>query len=210
MRRYLPMWNKHGESTFQTDQRIIALRELVVIVRDIAKQLDALPVDGSLGKIWAKSALSRLEASFSAALGLIRREYVFETDAVVRLVLEQIAWSYAVFFSDDKTAPKLNPTKCISRLKQDYPESGPLYGNLSELAHIDPSIAENYTRFHEGRVPVVRRSAENSFESGKLLFNVARIYLKVVEQLFAPSDKREAAASKTRFNKLSKSYFAKQ
>jgi hypothetical protein len=53
---------------------------------------------------------------FKAAYGLVRKEYIFETDAVVRLILEQLAWAYAVYSAPDNDVFKVSPTKCITRL----------------------------------------------------------------------------------------------
>jgi hypothetical protein len=186
MKRYGFMWDKRSDKGFERDPRLIALRDIVGIVAATADELDRLAPAASLGSICSKAALCRLEASFKAAYGLVRKEYIFETDAVVRLILEQLAWVYAVHSLPDTDVLALSPTKCISRLRDVAPDCGQLYGLLSEWAHIDPSIADNYLKFHKAGVQVVRRSAFNSFESGAHLIRLAQVYLQVTQQLFAP------------------------
>jgi hypothetical protein len=185
LKRYAYLWEKKKNKSFQRDPRILALRDMVETVNHVANNLDELKLSGSLGRICARAALSRLEATFKAAYGLIRKEYVFETDAVVRLILEQLAWSYVASGIDDSEVLKLKPSKCIAQFKAVFPNCGLLYGELSEWAHIDPSIAKNYLSFHEAGSPVVRRSSYNSFESGAHLIALAPVYAEVVQKLFS-------------------------
>jgi hypothetical protein len=185
LKRYAHLWEKRKHQSFQRDPRILALREMVGVVDQVANKLDEVELTGGAGRICARAALSRLEASFKAAYGLIRKEYVFETDAVVRLVLEQLAWSYVASGVDDSDVLELKPSKCIAPFKNIFPDCGVLYGELSEWAHIDPSIAKNYLSFHEAGTPVVRRSSYNSFESGAHLMALAPVYLKVAQELFS-------------------------
>jgi hypothetical protein len=186
MKRYGYLWDRRENKGFQRDPKTIALRSIASLVDEIAGELAHIAPSVGLGSICAKAALCRLEASFKAAYGLVRKEYIFETDAVVRLILEQLAWAYVVYSTPDNEVFNLSPTKCITRLKTVYPDSGSLYGMLSKWAHIDPSIAENYVEFHNAGVEVVRRSDVNSFESGAHIVALAPVYLKVVYDLFSP------------------------
>jgi hypothetical protein len=186
MRRYGFMWDKRTDKSFQRDPRMIALRTVVHIVNAAADALNRISPAESLGPICSKAALVRLEASFKAAYGLVRREYIFEVDAVVRLILEQIAWALAVYSVAGNEVHELLPTKCIGRLKEVFPGCGPLYGALSQWAHIDPALARNYVDFHNAGIDVVRRSDVNSFESGANIIALAPVYLDVVQKLFAP------------------------
>jgi hypothetical protein len=144
LRRYGFMWDRRADKSFQHEPRIIALRSIAEAANEIANALDRVTVGSGLGPLCAKAALCRLEASFKAAYGLVRREYIFETDAVVRLILEQIAWAFAIHSVPDDEVFSLSSTKCIGRLKTIFPECGVLYGALSEWAHIDPSLAQKY------------------------------------------------------------------
>lgn len=194
LKRYGFIWDQRSDKGFQRDPRVIALREIADIAAEIAVELGRVTTTAAAGQICSKAALCRLEASFKAAYGLVRKEYIFETDAVVRLILEQLAWAYAVYSVADEEVLELSPTRCIGRLKELAPDCGLLYGTLSEWAHIDPSIAENYLQFHKAGIDVVRRSEFNSFESGAHLIRLAHVYLRVAQQLFTPltSDRHHA------------------
>jgi hypothetical protein len=185
LRRYGPLWERTVSRSLQGDPRLAALREIVNAIKQIARELDRVKPIGS-GPICARAALVRLEASFKAAYGLVRRAYVFETDAVVRLILEQMAWAYAAHGASEKEIFHLAPNKCISRLKKLLPRCGTLYGLLNRWAHIDPSLAQNYLEFHRAAIDVVRRSAFNSFESGEHIAVLAVAYLDLAQELFSP------------------------
>lgn len=53
-------------------------------------------------------------------------------------------------------------------------------------AHLDPSIVENYLRFHKSGSKVIRRSASDSQHGGYYLTALASVYLEVVQKLFSP------------------------
>lgn len=185
-RRYGHLWEKRKDKSFETDPRILLLRRTYEDVSTISSRLQKVPVDGTLGKVCSKSALCRLEATFKAAYGLIRRSYVFETDAVVRMLLEQLAWAHQAHGTEESHLANLKPTKCITPFKAVFPSTGSFYGELSEGAHLDPSIVEHYLRFHSQGTDVVRRSQGDSQHSGYYFTALASVYLEVVQKLFSP------------------------
>lgn len=186
LRRYDYLWERYKADAKGVDPHISLLRTMVKKVNDVSIALEAVEVSGTVAEVCVKSALCRLEATFKAAYGLIRKDYVFETDSVIRLILEQLAWSCKAKHEDDDKILSIKPTKCISSLKRYMGNAGNLYGKLSETAHIDPSLLHNYLRFHEGRIPVVRRSEENAIASGEHLLELAVVYSKVAQELFKP------------------------
>ena len=186
LRRYDWLWEKFKPHARETNPQFLALRAMMVYVDHASSALEKAEAPTSSGQICAKYALCRLEATFKAAYGLVRKEYIFETDAIVRLILEQLAWACAVKDASDNEMQQLLPTKCISHLKTHFPEAGRLYGELSEGAHIDPSIARNYLRFHADGMPVVRRSTPDATGSGERLLELSIVYINVVQALFKP------------------------
>lgn len=186
IRHYAPMWERYRQKAPQQKPHVLALRSMMSIVDELAGELERVDVGGSLGRICAKSALCRLEATFKAAYGLIRKEYVFESEAVIRLSLEQLAWACAVYDAKDEKVFSTSPTKSIVFLKRYLPNAGALYKQLSEGAHIDPALARNYLRFHNGGIPPVRRSEENAIASGRTLILLSVVYLEMVQALFSP------------------------
>ena len=104
------------------------------------------------------------------------------------MLLEQLAWAHEAYFTDDNHLRNLNPTKCITRFKSIFDEAGRFYGELSEGAHLDPSIVENYLRFHQKGSNFIRRAAADSQNCGYYLTALATVYLEVVQKLFTPFD----------------------
>jgi hypothetical protein len=183
LRRYDYQWQRFRDGNTELPQ-IGALRSVTEIVNTIAHRLDGVDPGTSIGRICAKSALCRLEASFKAAFGLVRRGYLFETEAVARLLLEQLGWCLAAYESTDDGVFNLNPTKCINRLTAMAPGAGLLYKELTEGAHIDPEIAKNYLKFHKAGTKVVRRSIPDAIASGQRLLLLGQMYLRVAQKLF--------------------------
>jgi hypothetical protein len=89
IRRYSHLWGHQANKSFEQDPQLLILREAYEDVAQIAEKLEAITTS-RFEHLCAKSALCRLEATFKAAYGLIRRKYIFETEAVVRMLLEQL------------------------------------------------------------------------------------------------------------------------
>lgn len=206
MRRYHWAWERCKKNVFEKNPRILILRELVALVNQIAERLEERKDQNTLGQICAKAALCRLEATFKSAYGLIRKEYIFESDAVIRLILEQLAWSYVASSVPDCDVQNLVPTKCVSAFKKFFSEAGSLYGELSEWAHIDPSIVLNYVRFHQNDIPVVRRSEHNSLQSGIYLTVLAVVYFRLIQHLFVIYENEEYDQILSRLNSMFEKY----
>lgn len=184
MKRYDYVWQRYRKGIFEHNPRILLLRRLMEIIQQASSRLESNDIKDDLGLICAKSALIRLEASFKSAYGLIRKEYIFESDAVIRIIIEQIAWAYSAPNADPTKLSRLRPNKCITKLKEIFPDAGKLYGMLSSWAHIDPSIISDYERFHKTDTPVVRRSEHNSLQSGTYLVCLAIVYINVTQHIF--------------------------
>lgn len=190
-KRYGHLWDRRRDKSFEMDPLILILRSNQQDISAIADTLEATTTGSRLGQVCAKSALCRLEATFKAAYGLVRRNYIFETEAVIRMLLEQLAWAHEAYSIDDDGLRTLNPTKCITPFKAIFKKAGRFYGELSEGAHLDPSIVENYLRFHKDGSKVIRRSRPDSQHSGYYLTALAFAYLEVVQKLFAPFGERD-------------------
>jgi hypothetical protein len=119
----------------------------------------------SVGLLSAEVALVRLKSSFRSANILLSQAHAFEAAAIVRLVLEQIAWAYAVHTCrEKKQILRVSPTKAISQLKRLMPFVGSLYGALNAQTHVDPKIAHKYyTENPDGSVDIRHQLSEESF-----------------------------------------------
>lgn len=206
IRRYGNLWEKRTDKSFETDPRILILRTTYEDVASISAQLQGAPSSDTLGHICAKSALCRLEATFKAAYGLIRRGYVFETDALIRMLLEQLAWAHEAYRTSDEGLVNLNPTRCITPFKAVFRDAGKYYGELSERAHVDPSVVQHYQRFHRQGLEVVRRSHGDSQHSGYYFTALASVYLEVVQKCFSPYSTLEYTALDDSLRQSHRSY----
>ena len=116
--------------------------------------------DGSfpkLGQFAAGAALTRLHTSFTVLALLKRYGYGFESATVARLILEQLAWVYAVRNHEDRSLLDVIPQSSIAPLKELLPWAGKLYGRLSEYSHMKPELGSEYVERYENRYAVYSR-----------------------------------------------------
>lgn len=126
-----------------------------------------------LGIKLADRVLRRLRGSMIRAGFLYHAGGWFEGDAVVRQILEQIAWAYcAAELADAKSIRKINPTKGITFLAKLIPSTGRLYGRLSTLAHLSPKVHGLFMTKHDGKLKVIEAHGEESLLQ---IFNLAII-----------------------------------
>jgi hypothetical protein len=104
----------------------------------------------SVGSIASHAALFRLQSTFQAAVLLVRQGMHFEVQAILRLIIEQLAWAKAILEYEDERFFAIRPTRCIAHLKMLFPESGRLYGDLSTGAHLSPETTLRYISESEG------------------------------------------------------------
>lgn len=117
-------------------------------VSEFINTLSKFPnVSVNSGRFAAEACLLRLQASFKSAILLVRQGFTFEASAICRLILEQLAWAYAVHEIEDHSFFELEPNRCITNLKNLLPTSGRFYGSLSKLAHLHPNNTPEYIEF---------------------------------------------------------------
>jgi hypothetical protein len=139
------------------------------VVRHIRAEIDRIGniprVPDQHGVFAAQNALVRLQSSYFAACALMRQYLWVEFACILKLILEQLAWSYAV---RDLEGPKLFATK-------------PSNGFLNHTAHISPNLTAEYIEFGM-RVPTVfLASAKYAARCAYFLLLTTDIYLLVSE-----------------------------
>jgi hypothetical protein len=89
-----------------------------------------------LGEIVCEWTFFRLPFSINFIISCANRGAFFETAAIARMVLEQVAWAAKIDqYDDENVIQKESATKAIGWLAKSSPVAGRLYGWLSVHAH---------------------------------------------------------------------------
>jgi hypothetical protein len=188
LRRHVDQWIKNfSGSDHTTTLRSAHLRQFVndtASARCLALSKLNLS-DETAGRVAAANALIRLESTFRAASQLIWLGFPFEAEAVIRLGLEQIAWSYVVYgkASPDEVST-LPVLKCVTVLKSLLPDAGRLYGTLSNSAHLNPETHRRYVSPTPTGVEISIRSPAEAKESMLLLVLLLDAFLATSAHCF--------------------------
>ncbi|MDF2857762.1 MAG: hypothetical protein K0Q87_3613 [Neobacillus sp.] len=128
----------------------------------------------------AGAAYVRLQNTFKGAVLCLRTGLHFETLAMERIILEQLAWIYKVHnYNGDYF--KILPNKCISDLKQLIPSVGIAYGILSDKLHIKPISTLDYISTKN----VVLRDNRQIIQNAYLLLKIYDMFCIVGEFIYA-------------------------
>lgn len=132
--------------------------------------------DPTVGVFGASIVLERLAPSFFCAHFLYRMGHSYEGHAVTRLILEQIAWAYTAYQSDDLTfLESIKTTRSISALKRLIPEAGRLYGFLSTKTHIDYTSHMEFLRVEDGQ-NIILHAQPHYAEYAEIILRLADIF----------------------------------
>ena len=134
-----------------------------------------------LGLFAAGAALLRLQQSFRASILMATLGTRFEASCINKLILEQLAWGYAVRPLTDDRVFQVSPTKAVSELKRLVPLAGRLYGVLNRDAHIVAEQTKDYVLFEDDGPKVVLSSPDYSLVSLFYLLLLADMYVAVSE-----------------------------
>lgn len=130
----------------------------------------------SAGVFTAAMVLERLPASFFCAHLLYRLGHRFEGHAISRLILEQIAWAYAAHsHTEVDEIESIEPNRAISELKRFAPDTGRLYGFLSDKTHIDYSSHLEFVSI-EGGKNVVWHAYPRYLEFAEVVLSLGDLY----------------------------------
>jgi hypothetical protein len=126
----------------------------------------------------------RLHSGFKACRFLIKYGYYFETYAIQRQILEQLAFAYHV--SNHITYDDfLQPPSCIKQFKNFYPSVGTLYGLLSNRTHIDKTQIKLFRiRNENDEVQTIINSLDYSLETMYDFLRLLDIYCCTFEYCF--------------------------
>ncbi|MEA4849273.1 MAG: hypothetical protein VB106_18730 [Clostridiaceae bacterium] len=132
----------------------------------------------------AGAAYVRLQNTFKGAVLCLRTGLYFETLAMERIILEQLAWIYKVHNYDGDYF-KILPNKCISSLNSLIPSVGITYGVLSNKLHIEPLSTLDYISTENNNLNVVLRDNKQTIKNAYLLLKIYDIFCIVGEFIYA-------------------------
>jgi len=135
------------------------------------------------GETYADVALRRLQPTYFAAGLLFKVGHLVEAHTLSRLFLEQVAWAYGVFeFQTRQAAARLSPPRAISLFGELIPSVGPLYGELSEDAHLDLEEHLRFLRFNDGSAEILLAPGRASLLAGAVLLDLADFWSVAYER----------------------------
>jgi hypothetical protein len=135
VKRYLTDVTYKESPTDRLDKRIAHSLKLQLGKLDkILIELE--PKNSVLGQMVSKWTFMRVPFSFDFAITCAQRGALFECLAIVRMILEQVAWSLDVRFLDDFHAiTSRQASQSIGAMRSIHPAAGKFYGWLSDHAH---------------------------------------------------------------------------
>jgi hypothetical protein len=133
--RYFKDLTYEQSSTDRLDKRIARFlkKELSQLDRTLG---ELAPEKAALGQMVSKWTFMRLPFSFDFAITCAQRGALFECLAIVRMILEQMAWSLDIRLLDDfNEITSRRASQSIRAIKSIHPAAGLFYGWLSDHAH---------------------------------------------------------------------------
>lgn len=137
--------------------------------------------DPTLGVFAASIALSRLAASFKSAHLLYRLGHATDGHAIMRVILEQIAWAHsAAGLDDEDELAALKPTKAFTELKGLYPRAWRIYRTLSSQTHLKFDEHRQRVQRREGQFHIVQVERA-AMDGSSAILSICDIWLTVWE-----------------------------
>lgn len=177
---------------WQIDQRDKLTKQVYVALSDVKKaivsSLDHLTgIDHrrdhpALFAAWA--ALVRLQHTFQASVLTIKCGLHFETAALERLILEQLAWISAAH-SYEGDCFKLSPKRCLAVLQAIYPCTGPLHRLLTSFARLAPETTVKHVQVDNEGFRVQLSDREKVRSMAYYLVVLADMYSVIGELIYA-------------------------
>lgn len=153
------------------DKEFILLNDILNCAREqnifLLKRLNSINFQPeTTSSIACDTVFSRLQTTIKSIHFHINFGYYYESFALIRLLLEQLAYAYtASMVSTGEIKGFLSPTESIKPLKKLLPNSGKIYGILSKYSHLDKSTINKYIVFKDEKVFTVHHSIYFSLEA---------------------------------------------
>lgn len=203
--KHIPIVRKNREILLKRDQttqkkQLISdtLRTAKRISESIHDKLVTLErKNDTLGASTSLIIFQRLFPGIKACRFLIKYGYLFESYAIQRQVLEQVAFAYHVFHTRS-VAEVLDPPKSIMELKRFHNKAGYLYGWLSKRTHLSLEQIKLYYKPDQdgGTNTLTYTSLEYSLESLRDFLILLDIYCTTWEYCFSGNKKESLFLTK--------------
>jgi hypothetical protein len=160
------------------------LRAVLAEARSVYGELTSgIERESYLGLFASEICLARVFTSIRMASMMLLHGHLYEASAIMRVVLEQIAWAWAVHKRDDNGIFTVSSTKSIGALKQLISSAGKKYSLLSDYTHINPNLQRQYIDFTEEFAAVVHKQPERSAQMAVYLGYLVDDYRVVTERI---------------------------
>ncbi len=138
-------------------------------------------VSPTCGEVYADAALSRARNTYYAAAWLYREGHLIEGHALSRLMLEQIAWAFAIADAENPEDAEIQPQKTINALKKKVVPVGRMYGALSRYIHLPLEGHPEFIDLSSGRTAAIYQYGDYSIACGKVISYLADYWASVYE-----------------------------
>jgi hypothetical protein len=128
----------------------------------------------------------KIYSSFYASIELIKKGYLIEANAVLRQILEQLAYCIAIYDKNYEEMDKISVTKSINSLSLLNEKYKALYGLLSRMTHFNVSdMREILTAEEEQdlvvkfKIRIIDKNHDMNTRNIALLFLLLQIYYEI-------------------------------
>lgn len=140
------------------------------VYRELTSEIERV---SRLGLFAAEACLARTFITIRMSCFMLLHGYLYEAAALMRVILEQVAWAWSIHDRDDDAIFSVSPTKSISALKAVIADAGKKYSLLSDYTHINPKLQVEYIDL-SGECPMLlhsqhERSAQMAVMLGRLV-----------------------------------------
>lgn len=179
-----------GRKSFKRDKIIKLLDDVLKTAREqnglLFKRLNNIDfIPETVSSFACEGVFNRLQTTIKSIHFHLKFGYYFESFALIRLLLEQIAYAYtASKVANGKKLDFLSPSESINQLKKIIPKAGKMYGLLSKFSYIDKSTIYKYIEICDGKIMTIHNSIFYSLEASIYYLNVLAYQNLVFEYCF--------------------------
>lgn len=172
------------------DEKLKLIDDILLFAKnstmDIFSRLELLNFHVETNSSFAnESTFLRLKSTFNSINYHVKFGYLFETFAILKLLLEQLAYAYSCSqIEADEINDFKQPRKSLNKLKEIFPNIGRLYGELNEYSHMEIKRIGEYLEIKDNQSFVMQQSANFSLLSSLYYLQLIKCLNVVFEICF--------------------------